>query len=139
MPRVYIPSEFRRLVLERAREVCEYCLISQAYSILSHQVDHIIPVKQGGLTVLWNLALACVECNRHKGTDFAAFDHGTGEAILLFNPRTQRWSEHFRMDGAVVTGMTRTGDATIALLQFNRFDRVLHRRTLIEAGLYPPT
>jgi 5-methylcytosine-specific restriction endonuclease McrA len=31
------------------------------------EVDHIIPVARGGLSVWWNLAPACFRCNRAKG------------------------------------------------------------------------
>ncbi|MDF5722827.1 MAG: hypothetical protein PUP91_20590 [Rhizonema sp. PD37] len=38
-----IPAEIRKLVIERASERCEYCLIHQDY-----EVEHIIAVKHGG-------------------------------------------------------------------------------------------
>ncbi len=138
MSRPHLPQELRRLVFERARGICEYCLLSQISAIISHQVDHVIAVKHGGLTVLWNLALACVECNLRKGTDFATFDRETGEIVLLFNPRTQIWTDHFSLNGAVLIGLTQTGEATVSLLQLNSTDRVSQRQAAIGAGLYPP-
>ncbi|WP_442940632.1 hypothetical protein [Nostoc sp.] len=42
-----------------------------------------------------NLALTCWRCNRHKGTDLGLFDPKTGAFSFLFNPRTQKWAEHF--------------------------------------------
>jgi len=66
MSTTYIPAELRRLVYERARGRCEYCLIPETVVLVSHQVDHIIAEKHGGLTEADNLALSCA-CNKHKG------------------------------------------------------------------------
>jgi hypothetical protein len=138
MSRPHLPQELRRLVFERARGICEYCLIPQITVIISHQVDHVIAIKHGGLTVLWNLALSCVECNLRKGTDFATFDKETGEIVRLYNPRTQIWTDHFSLNGAVLTGLTQTGQATISLLQLNSPGRVAQRQEAMDAGLYLP-
>jgi hypothetical protein len=138
MSRVHIPSELRRLVVARAKDYCEYCLLPQNAAILSHQVDHIIPLKHGGLTASENLALSCVECNRHKGSDFATIDSMSSEVALLFNPRQQSWTEHFRLEEALIIAISQTGRATVTLLQMNHPERVLERSALIEAGIYPP-
>ena len=66
----YIPDGLRRQVIARAEQRCEYCLIHQHDSLYTHEVDHIIPVKHRGETTADNLCLACLECNRHKGSDF---------------------------------------------------------------------
>jgi hypothetical protein len=49
-------------------------------------VDHVIAVKHGGNTSAENLALACLHCNLHKGTDLASLDPTTGLLTRLFNP-----------------------------------------------------
>jgi 5-methylcytosine-specific restriction endonuclease McrA len=67
----------RQLVIQRASGCCEYCLIRQDFSIYTHEVDHIIAVKHGGETTADNLALSCLSCNRHKGSDFATIDQVT--------------------------------------------------------------
>jgi 5-methylcytosine-specific restriction endonuclease McrA len=85
-----ISTELRKLVVNRASGRCEYCLIHSCYSIYTHEVDHMIAVKHGGETASENLALSCLSCNRHKGSDFATIDAATGEIIPLFNPRRQR-------------------------------------------------
>jgi hypothetical protein len=126
-------------VIERAQGFCEYCLAHQDYSVLSHHIDHIIAVRHGGPTSLLNLALACVECNLHKGTDFATLEGATGQIVWLYNPRQQLWREHFGLDGARIVGITPTGAATATLLQLNLPDRVLRRQTMINLGMYPPT
>jgi 5-methylcytosine-specific restriction endonuclease McrA len=74
MTRPYIPQPLRRLVAERARGCCEYCLLHQDDSPDTHQIDHIVAVRHGGQTVEDNLAYACAECNHHKGVDFATLD-----------------------------------------------------------------
>ena len=87
----YISTKLRKLVQERANKRCEYCLLLQDFSIYTHEVDHIIAIKHGGETTVDNLALSCLSCNRHKGSDFATLDQTTKEIIPLFNPRRQNW------------------------------------------------
>ncbi len=58
--RPYIKVELRRLVMERAGDICEYCLISAVDRSSGCQVDHIISVKHGGATTADNLCYACV-------------------------------------------------------------------------------
>ena len=84
-----------------------------------------------------NLALACLNCNRYKGSNLSAIDPVTGLVVLLFNPRTQRWQDHFELAGAALLGRTSTGRATAFLLRFNDEIRVMQRQALIEAGQYP--
>ena len=38
---------------------------------------------------------------------------------MLFNPRQQKWHDHFAVNGARIVGLTPTGRVTIALLQLN--------------------
>ena len=132
-----IPSALRQLVIERAKGRCEYCLIHQDFSIYTHEVDHIIALKHGGQTVAENLALSCLSCNRHKGSDFATLDPSSGEIIPLFNPRRQVWTEHFTLNNARIEGITLIGQATARLLVFNSPTRILSRQVLIGQGRYP--
>lgn len=138
MTRAHIPNELRRLVIERAGERCEYCLLHQDDRPETHQIDHVIARKHRGRTVSENLALACALCNNAKGSDLASIDPVTDEVALLFNPRTQRWQDHFKLVGAQIVGLTPTGRATAAMMQLNDEQRLLDRQALIEAGLYPP-
>jgi HNH endonuclease len=137
MPSRYIRVALRRHVRERAEERCEYCLLHQDDVPMSHHIDHILLRKHGGQTVSTNLALACLDCNRWKGSDLSAIDPATGMATLLFNPRVQVWHEHFVLKGAQIIGLTAVGRATAALLRFNDPRRVLERRVLIGVGRYP--
>src|SRR5579859_7357093 len=131
-----ISNALRRLVTLRARNSCEYCLIPQDSRLFGFEVDHIIAEKHHGLTEDRNLCLSCLDCNRHKGSDFASFDPDTGAIALLFNPRLDRWNEHFRLENATIEGITPTGRVTVFLLQFNDPDRVSFRSALIELGRY---
>ena len=139
MPRPRIPPSLRYLVAERAHACCEYCLLHEDDRPDTHHVDHVIPIKHGGQTVIGNLAYACAECNRFKRTDFAAIDQMTGATVPLFNPRIHRWSEHFDLNGARIAGVTVTGRVTVDLLRLNTDARLLERETLIAVGRYPPS
>jgi HNH endonuclease len=92
-------AELRRQVVERASNCCEYCLLHQDLAASTHQVDHVIAEKHRGQTSLDNLALSCTVCNRRKGSDIGSIDPQTGNLVSLFNPRTQQWVDHFRLDG----------------------------------------
>lgn len=138
MTRSHIPDALRRLVVERAQGRCEYCLLHQDDLPFSHHIDHIIPLKHGGRTEIDNLALACLDCNRYKGSDLSAIDPIDGGVIRLFNPHAQVWDEHFVFEGARTVGRTPTGRATVVLLRLNDRTRVMQRQVLIEAGRYPP-
>src|SRR5437667_11798964 len=75
-----------------------------------------------------NLALACHQCNLHKGTNLSSFDPDTNEFVRLFHPRRDRWSDHFKLDGALVVGLTPAGRTTAWLLQMNSDERLEWRR-----------
>src|SRR3954471_111646 len=82
-------------------------------------VDHIEPQAAGGATVLENLALACVSCSLRKAARRSALDPATRKEVPIFHPRNDRWSAHFRMEGALIVGKSATGRATVAALAFN--------------------
>ncbi len=84
-----------------------------------------------------NLAWACFDCNRFKGSDIASIDPVTGELVGLFNPRTQRWDDHFAVVGGKVVPRTSAGRVTEQLLKLNLPLRVEVRETLAKTGRYP--
>ena len=137
MPRIHIPDELRRQVIERAQGRCEYCLIHESDTPELHHIDHIIARKHGGPTVRGNLALACARCNRYKGADFMAFDPDTQQPIPLFNPRAHNWNDHFTLQQARLIGLTLTGELTLKLLRINDDIAVAQRRKLIRHRRYP--
>jgi len=136
MSTTYIPVELRRLVYERARGCCEYCLIPETVALVAHQIDHIIAEKHGGLTEADNLALSCAVCNKHKGSDLASIDPDTNQIVVLYHPRREKWSEHFQLTkDAKLIPLTPIGRVTVKLLQLNRAERVEERQLLIAAKL----
>ena len=133
-----VPERLRRQVQERAQGRCEYCLIHEVDMYYPHEADHAIAEKHGGPTSLENLAWACFYCNRFKGSALASVDPTSNKVVLLFHPRQQRWNRHFRLNGALIEGITASGRATVALLHLNNAERVAHRLGLIDLGHYPP-
>jgi hypothetical protein len=122
-------------VRRRAQNRCEYCHFPAQFTPIPFQVDHIIAEKLGGPSTLENLAWSCFFCNSFKGPNLAGLDRRTQEVIRLFNPRRDKWKEHFRYEGAVLKGRTAIGRATIEVLRINRLDAVAVRRSLLEEGV----
>lgn len=137
MSRTRIAVPLRRQVYTRARGCCAYCLIPETATYFLHQIDHIIPEKHGGPTEANNLALACILGNKLKGSDLASIDPETGVLAPLFNPRQQRWADHFRMADALIVPVTLVARATVRVLQLNAPDRLVERRMLLVQGLLP--
>jgi hypothetical protein len=140
MTEKYIPSELRRLVVSRARNCCEYCRYPGHYSPQNLSVDHLNPRQAGGQTNADNLALSCQGCNSHKAAKIEVIDPVTGVAVALFNPRRQKWRDHFAWDEdhLQVAGLTPTGRATVEALQLNREGLMNMRYLLYVVGEHPP-
>lgn len=136
-----IPDHIRAQVRQRAGDRCEYCLSQQEYVMGRLQIDHIQPVAKGGTDSENNLCLACELCNQYKWTQIKAHDPETSEIFPLFNPRQQKWTEHFGWseDGTEILGRTACGRATVEALRLNNALAVLVRRNWVRAGWYPPT
>jgi len=128
MSTTHISSALRRLVHQRAQGCCEYCRIPEIGTFALHEIDHIIAEKHGGLTEADNLALSCTLCNKHKGTDLTSLDPNNGEIVPLYNPREDRWSEHFLLRKAEIIPLTSKGRVTVKLLQLNRSERIEERK-----------
>jgi hypothetical protein len=135
MSSIYILPALRQLVYQRAGGCCEYCLIPETVTFAGHEIDHIIAQKHGGSTAADNLALACVLCNKHKGSDITSLDPATGAIVPLFHPRLDRWGEHFQLNGAQLIPLTPTGRATVRLLQLNHPNRFVERERLLVIGI----
>jgi hypothetical protein len=140
MPTKRITTSLRLQVAARAHGNCEYCRSQEMYATEPFSVDHIIPRVRGGKTQPDNLAYACLGCNSYKSTQTDALDKATGEPAPLFNPRTQKWGDHFTWneDLTEVIGITPTGRATIQALKLNRGNVVNLRRLLLLVGEHPP-
>lgn len=115
-----LPAAVRDVVTLRAGGRCEYCRLSQVGQEATFHLDHVHPRAAGGPTTADNLAVACVSCSLHKSAKLVAVDPDTGDSVPLFNPRSQRWSDHFRWDGETAVGLTPTGRATALALDVNR-------------------
>jgi hypothetical protein len=99
--------------------------LAEAQSPLARlQVEHIVPRKHGGGDEPANLALACIACNLHKGANLSGIDPETAQVVELFDPRNQRWAEHFAWHGHLVVGRSAIGRTTIRVLDMNSKDRV---------------
>jgi 5-methylcytosine-specific restriction endonuclease McrA len=115
----------RRTVRERAGNRCEYCGLHQDQSPLAVlHVEHIVPKKHGGSDELDNLALACIDCNLHKGTNVAGYDPETSALTELFHPRRHVWADHFEWLGPLIVGRSAIGRSTVEVLNLNSDDQL---------------
>ena len=121
-------STLRARVQERAGHRCEYCQLHQDDSPLAAlHVEHIIPKAHGGVDDLDNLALACIDCNLHKGPNLTGIDPQTHQITQLFHPRRHRWSDHFEWRGIYIVGKTAIGRTTVRVLNMNSEDQLALR------------
>jgi len=132
-------QRLREEIQRRAKFRCEYCLWPGSHTRLRFQIDHILSEQHSGRTEEGNLAFSCAHCNRHKGPNVAGIDPQTSQLTPLFNPRRNRWSEHFRWEGAKIVGTSAIGRVTVHVLAMNKPLVVLHRTILMEQGIYLPS
>jgi hypothetical protein len=135
-----ISEEIQAQVRQRAVGLCEYCHASEQWQYVKFTVDHVIPITQGGTDRLENLALACFHCNRRKTNCLTAVVPQTNQEVPLFNPRSDRWSDHFiwSSDRLFVVGLTFIGQATVEALAMNRERVIAIRAADYEIGRHPP-
>lgn len=135
MSRTRISAALREAVRQRAGAICEYCLLHETDGVHAFHVDHVISEKHDGPTAEHNLAFCCPFCNRAKGSDIAGL---VGEELVrLFNPRIDVWAEHFRMEAESVVPRSDVGEATVRILGLNDPHRLVLRKELISARLFP--
>jgi hypothetical protein len=132
----WISTELRQTIANRAKQLCEYCLIAETDTFYGCEVDHIISLKHGGSTEPDNLAYACALCNRAKGSDIGSISKA-GQFTRFFNPRSDRWCDHFRLEGATIQPLTPIGEVTTRILDFNDTARLHEREEMIRFGIYP--
>jgi hypothetical protein len=121
---VSVPARLRFQVLERDEFTCQYCGAKAPDAVI--QVDHIVPVANGGQDVADNLVAACLPCNYGKSDSDLRFipDHildraGTAyergaairAAIAGSLPESQRAAEPHDAPEAIVHAVTSAGDA----------------------------
>ncbi|HEX8241990.1 MAG TPA: HNH endonuclease signature motif containing protein [Longimicrobium sp.] len=137
MTAAYVPVALRHRVSARARGFCEYCLIHEADTNFSCEAEHIISRKHGSETTAENLALACLPCNRAKGSDIGSLVHD--RFTRFFNPRIDRWFDHFELapDGVRIGPLSDIGSATVRIFGFNLPERLEERAFLRAVVRYP--
>lgn len=126
-------------VARRAEYRCEYCRAPEVVFNATFEVEHVCPTSRGGSDDPENLALACRACNVHKGEALTATDPETGGEVPLFNPRTDRWADHFQYDheSGALNGLTAVGRATVARLDMNHPRQLAARQLWGRLRLFP--
>ncbi len=118
----------RAQVRARAGDRCEYCQLHQRDSPLAVlHVEHIVPKVHGGADDPANLALACIDCNLHKGPNLTGVDPETNRITALFHPRRHHWADHFEWRGIHLHGKTAIGRTTIRVMRMNSEDQLALR------------
>lgn len=132
-------SPYYASVARRAAHRCEYCHAPELVFNFRFEVEHVIPVSQGGDDDESNLALACRSCNLYKGAELDGIDSTSGEIVRLFHPRLDRWHEHFYADRETgrIIALTSVGQATAGRLNLNSASQLLARRQWIRLGVFP--
>lgn len=140
-----VSNYLREIVAQRAKNLCEYCHSPEFINTDRFTIDHILPRSLAGSDEPDNLALACRRCNERRYNFTTGIDPQTQEEVPLFNPRQQKWSNHFSWtaDGTKIVGITPTGRATCNRLDLNdehhanRFIQT-SRQIWTRVGLHPP-
>lgn len=125
-------------VFERAGHRCEYCTMHQMLQASTFHIDHLLPVSRGGTDHPDNLCLSCVGCNLSKSSRTHLTDPTTGDAVPIFNPRTQAWRDHFAWVGFEILGLTPIGRALVQEFEVNHPRRVMIRQAEAYFGLGQP-
>jgi hypothetical protein len=135
-----VSSLDREIVRKRANYTCEYCQRQEEIVGTEFEIDHLKPQSRGGADNLDNLAYACTDCNTSKADYEKYLDPISLEEVALFNPRTQKWQEHFQWseDKTELLSLTAIGRATIACLQINRPLVLKARKGWVKLG-WPPS
>ena len=102
-----------RQVRERADGRCEYCRMHESLQGATFHIEHVVPRSRGGDSSPENLAWACPRCNLCKSNRVEVPDPESGQRVPLFNPRTDRWGDHFRWDDYRVVPLSAIGDADL--------------------------
>ena len=136
-----ISEALRIKIRQVAEQRCGYCLSRRGLVLGVLEIEHIVPLAKGGTDEEANLWLSCSLCNRYKATQIAANDPLAGATVPLFNPRKDKWHDHFgwSSDGVLILSSTAKGRATIEALPMNNELAVEVRRNWVLAGWHPPT
>lgn len=115
-----ISRAVRQRIRSNAKDVCEYCKLSQSVvTTATFHIEHIISEQHRGNDEIGNLCFSCPYCNMYKGPNIAGLDPLTEMLTRLFHPRNDTWLEHFEFQGALIVGISDVGRTTATLLNFN--------------------
>jgi hypothetical protein len=136
----YLSDELKARIRSQAGNRCGYCRSHQQYVWGTLEIEHMLPKALGGSNEEANLWLACRPCNGYKSAQTHAIDPVTEQNVPLYNPRQQKWTEHFAWsnDGINVLGLTACGRATVRALQLNNSFALTVRRSWVAVGWHPP-
>jgi hypothetical protein len=132
-----ISDELKGMVAKRAGYRCEYCRLPERDSLLKFHVEHIRSSKHSGSGDFENLAYSCPDCNHYKGTDLGTYLDEDEIFTRFFNPRKDKWFDHFKALEGVLYAQNDVGEATIRIFQINNPDRVEIRQLFSDEDLYP--
>jgi hypothetical protein len=129
----------RETVESRARRRCEYCRAPQPATGIRYHLEHVFPESLGGTDDIDNLALACPTCNYYKSNHLLGLEEDGAAGRPLFNPRQDRWHEHFDFDRRTLElrGKTAQGRGTVKRLRMNDRMQIEARTLWVELDLYP--
>lgn len=133
-------STERDFIMRRANGCCEYCQILYDFSPDTFEIEHIISLFQDGTNELENLAFSCGGCNSNKHHKITGIDPILQEITALFNPRTDKWEQHFEWidNFSFLQGITPIGRTTVETLKLNRVGLINLRKALVNYGVFPP-
>ncbi len=132
-------NRYYLFIAGRANHRCEYCQVPEFIFHHRFDVEHIVPQSDGGVTHTDNLALACSVCNTFKSDHQSGWDEESGNTFRLFDPRQDKWSDHFYMDleSGTIQGIDALGRVTVNCLHMNADLAIRARLLWIEKGLFP--
>jgi len=139
MPRRARKRDPRETVELRAGRRCEYCRAPQPATGIRYHLEHVFPESLGGTDDVDNLALACPTCNYYKSNHLLGLDAESLASRPLFNPRKDRWDQHFEFDRVSLRlkGKTAAGSGTVNRLRMNDPLQIEARAVWMELDLYP--
>ena len=140
MPNRRIPNWLYDLVARDAHYQCGYCRCPQQVLPYRLEIEHLLPRSLGGQDERDNLWLSCHLCNKLRSNLMEATDPLTTREVSLFDPRRNRWGNHFVWEegGLLIVGRTDCGRATVEALKLNDRYRLSARGVWIIARMYPP-
>ncbi|HVS73491.1 MAG TPA: HNH endonuclease signature motif containing protein [Phycisphaerae bacterium] len=130
-----MPRIRRDFLRDRAGGRCEYCHFPERFLAAGLTLDHVIAQQHRGGDGEENLAMACLHCNACKGPNIASMDWQSSQVVRLFNPRLDRWDDHFQIVEDRIEGRTPEGRATVMLLDMNNAANVSLRELLRRSGM----